>query len=139
MAAFVNDDEVETRADSDARPVTLEITVLEVIAVSDGGLVFHAGVWHLDQLVAVFYERIVAKVVLKGLQHSFCLSELFSGLAPDLLAVHKNRAAARPADLKSVVGADVQRYVVVVDWIMDEPFPARVAVAQIRFADELSV
>ena len=80
VAAFVNDDEVEPRADADARPVAAEVAVLEAVAVGHRALMLHAGIGHLDQLVAVVLERIFAEVVLKGFEHPLGLGELLLGL-----------------------------------------------------------
>ena len=79
VAALVDDDEVEAEADADAGPVAAEVAVLEEVAVGDGALVLHAGVGHLDQLVAVAREGIFAEVVLVGLEHAFGLRELHLG------------------------------------------------------------
>ena len=48
VAALVDDDEVEARADADAGPVAVEIAVGEVVAIGDGALVLHAGVRDFD-------------------------------------------------------------------------------------------
>ena len=69
MAALVDDDEIEPRADPHARPVALEVAVLEAVAVGDRALVLHAGVGHLDQLVAIPLERVLAEIMLEGLKH----------------------------------------------------------------------
>src|SRR5262249_28541552 len=54
VAAFVDDDEVEARADADARPVAVQEAVLEEIAVGYRALMLHARIGDLNQLVAVF-------------------------------------------------------------------------------------
>ena len=56
VAGLVNDDEVEAGGDADAGPVTVEIAVVEVVAVGYGGLVLHAGVGDFDELEAVTGE-----------------------------------------------------------------------------------
>ena len=139
VAALVDDDEVEARADADAGPVAVEIAVGEVIAVGDGALVLHAGVGNLDQFVAVFFEGILAEVVVVGLHHAGDLGELalgaFEVLGEDVVVEWQTLEVVAEVD----VVADVERYVVVVDGVMDLPVPASVAVAQIFFAEELSV
>ena len=80
VAAFVDDDEVEAGADSDARPVSLQVAVLEVVAVRDGRLMLHPGIWHFNQLVTIVLEWVLAEVVLKGFEHSLGLRKLLLGL-----------------------------------------------------------
>jgi hypothetical protein len=48
VAALVDDDEVEARADADLGPVAAEVAVLKEVAVGDGALVLHAGVGSFD-------------------------------------------------------------------------------------------
>ena len=126
-------------ADADAGPVALEIAVGEVVAVGDGALVLHARVRHLDQLVAVLLERVLAEVVLVGLEHRLGLRELPLRLV-EIAGQHveiERQVAERVGEVHVV--ADVQRDVVVVDRILDQPVPARVAVAEVGLADELAV
>ena len=139
MAAFVNDDEVELRADADARPVAAEVTVLEAVAVSHGALVFHAGVRRFDQLVAVLLKRVFTEIVLVSLDHALGLGELLLGLGEVLgQSVEVHRQVAEAVFEMDVV-ADVQRDAVVVDRVLHQPVPARVAVAEVGLADELAV
>ena len=111
-----------------------------MIAVGDRALVLHAGVRRLDQLVAVFLEGILAKIVLVTPRASrLRLRELFLGLVQVFgQRVEVERQVAQPIAEVHVV-ADVQRDVVVVDWILHQPIPTRVAVAEVRLADKLSV
>ncbi len=76
VGAFVDDDEIELRADAHTRPIAPVVAVGEPVAVRDGALVLHACVRHLDQLIAIFLERVLAKVVLERLDHFLGLREL---------------------------------------------------------------
>src|SRR5207237_3888509 len=79
VPALVDDDEVEARADADAGVVAPAVAVPEAVAVGDRTLVLHAGVGHLDQLVAVLLERVLAEIVLVGLEPPLRLRALFLG------------------------------------------------------------
>ncbi len=79
VTALVDDDEVEAWRDADAGPVAGEIAVAEAVAVGHSGLVFHAGVGNLDELVAVAREGVLAEVVLEGVEHALGLRELGPG------------------------------------------------------------
>src|SRR5262249_10965722 len=80
VRALVNDNEIESRTDSYAGPIPPQVTVLEEVSVSDGALMFHAGIRRVDQFVAIFGERIRAEIVLVRLKHFFSLRELRSCL-----------------------------------------------------------
>ena len=139
MRALVDDDEVESEADAGARPVAPQVAVGEVVAVGHRALVLHAGVGHLDQLVSIFRKRIVAEIVPKDLQHAFGLGKLLFRLRLVFRQhVKIERQIAQPVGEVHVV-ADVQRDVVVVDGIVNQPIPARVAIAQVGLAHEFSV
>src|ERR1700735_244361 len=62
MPTLVDDNKIEFRADADSGPVAFEIPVCEVVPISDGALVLHAGIRHFNPLVAVFLERLFAEV-----------------------------------------------------------------------------
>jgi len=139
VRALVDDDEVELHADADAGPVALEVAVREAIAVGHGALVLHAGVGRLDQLVAVLAERVLAKVLLEGLDHRLRLRELLLRLVETLRKDPEVQrlAVGRVGEMRVV--SDVQRHAVVVDRVLHVPVPARVAVAQVGLPDELPV
>ena len=77
--------------------------------------------------------------MLIGFDHSLGLHELFFGFV-QIFGQHV-KIQGQVAELvgEMHVVADVQRNVVIVDGILHEPVPARVAVAQIGLADKLSV
>src|SRR5947199_100911 len=109
VSAFVNDDEVKSRADADACPVAFEVAVSEAVAVGDCALMLHAGVGCFDQLVAIFLERIVAEIVLKRLKHPASLRELFFCLVEIFgHRVEVERQVAEPVG-EVYISADVQR------------------------------
>ena len=139
VPAFVDDDEVEPRADADAGPVAPQVAVGEVVAVSDGGLVLHAGVRHFDQFVAILLEGVFAEVVLVGFDHSLGLRELLLGFLQVFRQSIKIERQAAEFVGEMLVLADVQRNVVVVDGVVNHPLPAGVAVTQIGLAHELAV
>ena len=139
VAALVDDDEVESGADPHARPVAPQVAVREPVPVGDRALMLHPGVRHLDQLVAVVLERILAEVVLEGFEHPLGLRKLLLGLLQVLRQrVEIEREVAQLVVEMHIV-ADVQRHTVIVDRIAHVPVPARVAVAQVLLADEPAV
>ena len=139
VAALVDDDEVEARADADSSPVAAEVAVLKQVAVGDGALVFHAGVGGFDEFVAVLREGVFAEVVLIGLKHAFGLGELGFGFVEVGGQGVEVEGHVTEAVAEVDVVADVERDVVIIDGVGDVPVPAGVSVAQIGLADELAV
>src|SRR6218665_2482708 len=71
MAAFMHNDIIPSAAPATSGKIHAEIAVLELVAVSNSALVFHAQMRSFNQFITVFIERIRTKPMLKTFQHEF--------------------------------------------------------------------
>src|SRR5215203_987440 len=121
----MNNYEIEFKSDPTATRVALQITIPEPVAISDGALMFHAGIRDCNQLVAVFIKRIVSKPMLKRFKRAGNFLEL----------PHRRLLLMRQDPVVNIqhttftfiffrevyVVADVDVNTVIIDWIQDFP------------------
>src|SRR5262245_19200073 len=94
----------------------------------------HPGVRDLDQLVPVLLERILTEILLKRLHHWLRLRELAPGLLQILRqAIEIHRQVAQPVT-EVFIAADIERYAIVVDGVVDGPVIARITDAEVGFS-----
>ena len=79
-----------------------------MVAIGHCALVFHAGVGHFNQLVAVLREGIVSEIVRKGLEHPLGLRKLPFRLEPVFRQhVEIEREIAKPVGEVDII-ADIE-------------------------------
>ena len=143
VAGLVDENVVPRQARAGSREVAAEVAVLVPVAVRDGGLVLHAEKRRLDEFEAVLVPRERAEPVLEAGQHRLRLRELPPRarlVAFERVEVQRERAGFAVVHVREVrVAAGVDRHVVVVDRVRDEPVPRRRAVAVVRRGSEAAV